>query len=238
MEILPKIEKFFESIWNMNTDQIAIISLIITLLLFVFGKLSENRIKIYESRKEEYQKLLSLFREMFTMVGKDSSKLAKDDKIKQKIYDAGASLAIYGSKRLYRTYCFYRRLSTDENVQKSKWFSSDMVIYSLAEMYSIMRKEVGLNRDLVPIDVPDVLAFFLTDFTKPDFKKKYYKYHFNKFAINSAIFWGKVEDFIPIVWFNNFIIKPLAFTVFCIIRFPIKLLIITPIKQIKAAKSK
>ena len=108
-----------------------------------------------------------------------------------------------------------------------------MIIYSLGEMYKTMRKEIGLNHDLIPFDVPDMLSFYITDFTKPEFKKKFYRYHFNKLAIKSAIYWGKIENFIPIVWLQNYIIKPFFFLCFCIIRFPFKLLIITPIKLIK-----
>ena len=44
------LKDFFEAIWSLSADQVAIISLIITLLLFVIGKISENRLKIYETR--------------------------------------------------------------------------------------------------------------------------------------------------------------------------------------------
>ena len=46
MNVHMDIERFFSSIWSMNTDQIAIVSLIITLLLFALGKHSENKLKI------------------------------------------------------------------------------------------------------------------------------------------------------------------------------------------------
>lgn len=225
-------KNFISQIWALDTDQIAIISLLITLLLFVIGKISENRLKVYETRKEEYKKLLTMFQEMFNKVGGDVEKFHTPE-YKSKILEAGSSVAIFGSKRLYKTYCFYRRLANDPHVQKSKWYDKQMTVYSLAEMYRIMRKEIGLNNDIIPIDTPDVLAFVITDFTKSEFKKKFYQFHFNKFVLNSAIFWGKIEDFIPLVWLNNYIIKPFFFTLFCIVRFPIKLLIITPIKQIR-----
>lgn len=110
-----------------------------------------------------------------------------------------------------------------------------MGMYCLGEMFQIMRKEIGLNNELLQVDVPDVLSFYITDFTKSEFNKNFYKYHFRKFLLKSAIFWGKVEDFLPLVWISNYIIKPLFLTLFCVIRFPIKLLIVTPIKQIKKA---
>ena len=91
----------------------------------------------------------------------------------------------------YKTYCFYRWISLDEKVQSNRWYSNDMGMYCLGEMFQIMRKEIGLNNELLQVDVPDVLSFYITDFTKPEFKKNFYKYHFRKFLLKSAIFWGK-----------------------------------------------
>lgn len=231
------IKNIFTAIWTMSTEQIAIVSLIVTLLLFALGKNVENNIRIYETRKEEYKKLIDFFQKMFASIGKDTEKLARDPDTKQQFLNIGASLAIFGSKKLYKTYCFYRLLAIDEKVQKSRWYSNDMILYSLGEMYQIMRKEIGQNHNLIPVDVPDMLSFYINDFTKPEFKKKFYRYHYNKYALKSALFWGKIEDFLPFVWLQNYIIKPLFFTIFCVIRFPIKLLIITPIKQIKNWKT-
>lgn len=236
---MDKVIEFFNSIWNLKADQITIISLLITLFIFVMGKFSENRIKKFEIRKKEYQKLIDFFREMFSHPYiKDAPKLVEDDELKRKFIDMGSSAAIFGSKKLYSTYVFYRILALDEHVQNSKWYSKDMMIYALGEMYITMRKEIGLNHDIIPFDVPDMLSFYITDFTKAEFKKNFYRYHFNKYAIKSAIFWGKIEDFIPLVWLQNYIIKPFFFLCFCLIRFPIKLLIITPIKLIINRKKK
>lgn len=244
MEILTKIKdlgvsitrlitELWSSLMSLTTDQIAIISLAVTLLLFVLGKHSENKIKIYETRKEEYRKLMGFFQQIFASKERSSDEIAKDEELKKQMLDMGSSLAIFGSKKLYKTYCFYRWLALDQTLQNNRWYSNDMLLYCFGEMYQIMRKEVGLNRDFIPVDVPDLLSFYITDFTKPQFKKKFYIYHFNKYALKSAIFWGKVEDFIPFVWLQNYIVKPFFFTLFCILRFPVKLLIVTPIKQIK-----
>ena len=231
--LVDKVAELWSSIMGLTTDQIAVNSLAVTLLLFVLGKHSENKIKIYETRKEEYRKLMEFFQQIFASKERSSEEIAKDEELKKQMLDMGSSLAIFGSKKLYKTYCFYRWLALDPNVKNSRWYSDDMMVYSFGEMYQIMRKEVGLNRDFIPVDVPDLLSFYINDFTKPQFKKRFYKYHFNKYALKSAIFWGKVEDFIPIVWIQNYIIKPFFFTVFCIIRFPFKLLIVTPINQRK-----
>lgn len=236
--LVDQVEEMWTSIMGLTADQIAVISLAVTLLLFVLGKNSENKIKIYETRKEEYRKLMNFFQQIFASRERSSEEIAKDEDLKKQMLDMGSSLAIFGSKKLYKTYCFYRWIALDENAKKSRWYSDDMMMYSFGEMYKIMRKEVGLNRDFIPVDVPDLLSFYITDFTKAQFKKRFYKYHFNKYALKSAIFWSKVEDFIPFVWIQNYIVKPLFFTLFCIIRFPVKLLIVTPIKQIKKHTNK
>lgn len=235
---MEQIKELLKSLWELETDQIAIISLAVTLLLFVFGKMAENRIKIYETRKEEYKKLMNFFVEVFANAGKNVEELVDDDDIRTKIIEMGVSLAIFGSRRLYKTYCFYRWITLDEKLHNNRWYSKDMAMYCVGEMYQIMRKEIGLNNDFIPVDIPDLLSFYINDFVKPEFKKNYYQYRFRKFALKSAIFWGKVEDFLPIVWLYNCFIKPLLFTLFCIIRFPIKLLLVTPIRQIKRWRTK
>lgn len=206
---MEQIKEFLKSLWGLETDQIAIISLAVTLLLFVLSKRAENRIKMYETRKEEYKKLIDFFVNIFANVGKDVEKLAKDQKLKTQILEMGASLAIFSSRSLYKTYCFYRWITLDERLQKNRWYSKDMAMYCVGEMYQIMRKEIGLNSDLIPVDIPDLLSFYITDFIKPEFKKNYYKYRFRKFALKSAIFWGKVEDFLPIIWIYNCVVKPI-----------------------------
>ena len=230
---MEHLKELLNTIWKLDTNQIAIISLVVTLLLFVLGKRAENRIKIYETRKEEYKKLINFFVTVFANAGKNMDNMAEDEELKTQILDMGTSLAIFGSRKLYKTYCFYRWITLDERLQQSRWYSKDMAMYCAGEIYQVMRKEIGLNNDLIPVDIPDLLSFYITDFIKPEFKKNYYKYRFRKFALKSVIFWCKVEDFLPIAWIYNCIVKPLFFTLFCIIRFPIKLLIITPIKQIK-----
>lgn len=232
MEVLKKL---LVAIWNLTADQLALISLLVTFLIFIINKSKENKLKIYETRKEEYKKLLSLFQKMFSGID-DTSKLLKDKNVKQLFIDVGTSLAVFGSKKLYKTYCFYRRLSNDEHLQKTKWYSNEMIIFTLGEMYQIMRREIGLNRDFISLDVPEVLSFVLNDITKPDYKKKYYQYHFNKLVLKTIIFWGKIDSHLPLCWVWNYIVKPLFFFIWMIIYIPIRLLILTPYRAIKNRK--
>ena len=44
---MEAIKEFLKTVWELKADQIAIISLVVTFILFVLGKISENKIKIY-----------------------------------------------------------------------------------------------------------------------------------------------------------------------------------------------
>ncbi len=85
---MDTIKKIIDQIWNLSADQITIISLLITLLIFVLGKRSENRIKIYETRKEEYRKLIQFFQKIFSLTDTDYSKIASDKQLKKDFLDA------------------------------------------------------------------------------------------------------------------------------------------------------
>lgn len=93
------INKLASIIWNLSADQIALISIIVTLLLFVIGKYSENRIKIYETRKEQYLKLIELFQDIFSRKESELEKLSTNNEMKKQFFDVGASIAIFGSKK-------------------------------------------------------------------------------------------------------------------------------------------
>ncbi len=157
MDIIKDIFKF---IFSLKTEQLTLISLLITLIIFILGKRTENKLKIYETRKEEYKKLINFFQVIFAENSKNKNMIINDVVLKKQFYDIGVSLAVFGSKRLYNTYCFYRALTVDEKIRELKWYSQDMIIYSFAEMYKIMRVEIGLNKDFIPIAVPEMLAFY------------------------------------------------------------------------------
>lgn len=58
------------------------------------------------NKKTEYMKLIGLFEKLFSGV-KDKKDIAKSMSQKE-FYNVGSSLAIFGSKKLYKTYCLYR----------------------------------------------------------------------------------------------------------------------------------
>lgn len=139
----------------------------------------------------------------------------------EKYYEVGASLAIYGSKKLYKKYIFFREISINENLQKTRYFKKDMLIYAMGEMYHIIRKEIGPNNDFLKVDVPNILFFMLNDINKPEYRKKYFEYVSNKIALQTIIFFSKIDDWLPLFWLYNCVIKSVLRAVY----FPIHLLI-------------
>lgn len=57
-------------------DNAALLSVAATLLLFFLSKKKENGLKIYETKKSEYMKLIGLFEKLFSGV-KDKKDIAK-----------------------------------------------------------------------------------------------------------------------------------------------------------------
>lgn len=209
-------------------DNAVLLSVAATLLLFFLSKKKENGLKIYETKKSEYMKLIGLFEKLFSGV-KDKKDIAKSMSQKE-FYNVGSSLAIFGSKKLYKTYCLYRELAVNENWQKVKYYDKDMLIFLWGEMYQIMRKEIGLNTATQYVDVPDIMFFILNDITKPEYRKKYYQFKYRKMVFKILIFAAKIDEDLPTVWLWNCIIKPPIFVIYSIIHMCIKKVIVNPVR--------
>lgn len=106
-----------------------------------------------------------------------------------------------------------------------------MVIFVIGEMYQTMRKEIGLNDELIKVDVPDTLSFMINDTNKPEYKKKYYKYVSDKIALKTIIFFGKLDSGLPFYYIYHCIIVSLFRFIYMPIHLLVKQLIILPIKK-------
>ena len=200
------INKLKENLLDITSAQVALLSVAVTLFLFFLGKKKENELKSYEIRKENYTYLLNLFKELF--VNADGSK-ASLSFTKEQFYDVGSSLAIYGSKKLYNKYRLYREIVINENIQKLKFYDETISLFLFGEMYQLMRKEIGLNKDLIKINVPSLMVFFLNDITQPENRKKYYQYKYKVFKIQTLMFINKIDSCLFLSWILNCIIKPI-----------------------------
>lgn len=206
-------------------EQIALLSVAVSFVLYLLSKRSEIKLKKYEAKKEEYAKFLTWIIKFFTEVkdmnldnkdpkprkGKTNQKSPTDkalEEFEKNFYEAGSSFAVYASKELYDEFLFFRKITTDEKVKELKYFDNTLVLYSLGRMVRIIRKEAGLNKSKIAI--PQILAFAINDITKPQYLVEYEKLNFNRMMIKFYIIGSNIRSFywIKSVWYS--ILKPMV----------------------------
>ena len=65
---------------------------------------------------KKYKKVQNLIQKL-----KDNNVYDKDNDFKEKFFEFGATLFIYGSKKIYKKYCFFREIGNDL-VKKTKYY--------------------------------------------------------------------------------------------------------------------
>lgn len=179
LEILIKIK---ELILGLSADQITLISIGVTLLIFVAGQRSETKFKRLEVRRTEYKKFIAMLQETY------SGKLQLDEKTKKAFFDVGVSLLLYGSKRVYKKYIFFREYSVNPIIQKSKYNNDKVLLYVVADILKSIRHEVGLT-NLSDLESNEVLSFFVNDLgTNPLSRIDSYKAQYSIFMIKCELF--------------------------------------------------
>ncbi len=178
-------------IWNnakafilgIKADQIALVSVVVTLILFVAGQRSETKFKKHEVRRQEYKKFIEFLEESL------SGKLnVNDPENKSKFFDMGVSLFLYGSKRVYKKYLFFREYATNPIVQKSKHNNGKVIMYVVADILSTIRHEVGLT-SISELEPNEVMSFFVNDIgTNPLSRIDAYKARYSIFMIKCEVF--------------------------------------------------
>lgn len=153
-----------------------------TLVIFVAGQRSETKFKRLEVRRTEYKKFIAMLRETY------SGKLQLDEKTKKAFFDVGVSLLLYGSKRVYKKYIFFREYSMNPIIQKSKYNNDKVLLYVVADILKSIRYEVGLT-SLSDLESNEVLSFFVNDLgTNPLSRIDSYKAQYSIFMIKCEIF--------------------------------------------------
>lgn len=100
--------KYLEGILkNITSEQIALISVIVTILLYLLGKHNELKFKKHELKKEKYMQFLDLLKDAYLKGGEIFSKEA----YKTKFFDFGSTVFIYGSKKCIRNIAFLEKLA-------------------------------------------------------------------------------------------------------------------------------
>lgn len=197
-----------------STEQIALFSILVSILIFTLGKRYEIRFKKHEVKKEQYAKFIKLLNSVFT----DNQKEINSD-LKQEFFDIGSSLLMYGSKNLYRKYVFYREFSSNPIAQLSKHFDKDLALYILSDLLKTMRNEVGMNF-LANISDVEILAFFVNDIAiNPSFKIKSYKARFQIRMIKLEIIFIELVKFVFLKNIYYLFIAPVLSTIGLIFKY-------------------
>ena len=157
--------KMFSDLTDLiNADNVALLSVAITFLIFIITKYRETRYKKLEDKKVQYLKLVELMQKTFSFPVKTNKKgdVILSDEMRKLFFDTGSSLLLYGSKRIYRRYIFFREFTSNPLIKKCKYYREDLAMYIMSDILRTMRREVGLSL-FNNIDDNDALAFFVND---------------------------------------------------------------------------
>ena len=146
-----------------TADNVALLSVIVTVLIFIISRSAEIRYKKRDDIKVQYIKLIQLMEKMFSSAHKkDNGEIELSEELKTFFFDTGASLLMYGSKRIYRLYLLFREFTTNPLIKQCKYYDPKIVIHIMSEILVTMRKEVGLSY-FNSISNNEALAFFIND---------------------------------------------------------------------------
>lgn len=158
-------ESTIETIGSYITSaNVALLSVIITVLIFVITRHAELRYKKHDDKKVQYLKLIDLMQQTFSNPNKKGEAVLSDE-TKRLFFDTGASLLLYGSKKIYRQYLLFREFTTNPLIKSCKYYKDNIVIYVMADILRTMRKEVGLSY-FNSIASNEALAFFVNDVSR------------------------------------------------------------------------
>ena len=214
-----------------TADNVALLSVIVTVLIFVASRFAEIKYKKYDDKKIQYLKLIKLMENTFIKTKEKKNKeIILTQEMKKSFFDTGSSLLLYGSKKIYRQYLLFREFTSNPLIKKCKYYKEDILIYIMAEILATMRKEVGLSH-FNSIENNEVLAFFVNDISSNPFAKE--KALDAKFRIKMIRFELNVIDRTKFIFIKTIFIrfvKPIFAAIFIIFKHflivPIRLVIL------------
>ena len=138
--ILEKVGSYITS------DNIALLSVIITVLIFLITRHAELRYKKHDDKKVQYLKLIDLMKQTLSTPKKDEKDQGiLSEETRKLFFDTGAALFLYGSKRIYHQYLLFREFTTNPLIKQCKYYKDSIVMFIMADILMTMRKEVGLS---------------------------------------------------------------------------------------------
>lgn len=193
-----------------TADNIALLSVILTALIFILSRRAEIKYKQRDDKKLQYIKLIALLQKMHSGLKTDKKgNTIIDDETKALFFDTGASLLMYGSKKVYRLYILFREFTTNPLINQCKYYDENIVMFIISEIFVAMRKEVGLS-NFNSIASNEALGFFINDISSnPSAKTNAIK---AKFQIKMIRFELAVIDRTQFVWTKKLyykLIKPI-----------------------------
>lgn len=204
------LETIKEILQSLTAEYVALISVIVTILLFIIGKFNELKFKKHELKKEKYMQFIDLLKETYL----SGSDININEEWKQKFFDFGATIFIYGSKKMYKKYCFFREISSDF-MKNKKYYDSTISLYLVADMLNQIRKEIGMYNFELSLNFKSI-AFFTNDiYFNPNINCKWWNYKLKLFLIKFELFLCKIEEMVLLKILFNFIILP--FNMFALI---------------------
>ena len=225
-------EKYLEILSNLITaDNVALLSVVITVLIFIFTRRLEIRHKKHDDKKIQYLKLIDLMEKNFSGIRKNKKgDVVLTDDLKKLFFDTGASLLMYGSRKVYRLYILFREFTSNPLIKQCKYYEESIALHIMSEILVTMRKEVGLSY-FSSVTNNEALAFFVNDIScNPKAKKDAIR---AKFCIRMIKFELWMIDRTQFVWTNKIylsLIKPIL----AVVKIAFKYIIMIPFGKIIA----
>ena len=155
-----------------TSDNVALLSVIITVLIFIITRHVEIRYKKHDDKKVQYLKLIELMQKILSTPMKNKKgEIVLSNETRRLFFDTGASLLLYGSKRIYRQYLLFREFSTNPLIKQCKYYKDSIALFIIADILVTMRKEVGLSY-FNNIKNNEALAFFVNDISSNPLAKE------------------------------------------------------------------
>ena len=129
-------------------------------------------IKSMMIKKVQYLKLIDLMQKTLSNPPKDENgELVVSDETRKLFFDTGASLLLYGSKKIYRRYLLFREFTTNPLIRQCQYYKNSIIMFIMADILRTMRKEVGLSY-FNSIGSNEALAFFVNDISSNPIAKE------------------------------------------------------------------
>ena len=123
-----------------TADNIALLSVIITILIFIISRHIEIRYKRHDDKKIQYLKLIDLMQKSLSDYKKNrKGEPVLTDEMKKHFFDTGASLLLYGSKKISAIFEFtvIRKYSQQLIINAGKQCAKKRQAFSFLERMSV-----------------------------------------------------------------------------------------------------